>query len=354
MNLARKAAIGSVACALWALAAGAALRPGGWEPSVRERLDALIEKNRGQPDAYAVFDFDYTTAIGDLSYVCMWQLLETFDFKFSLDRFRTLMAEGVNPKHFAEIDALAKLAVQVKPFVGQNLADRPEWRAFVRRYWALYRDIAADVGAYRAYLWRSRVFTGYTPAELRRLAETAIPRALAMGGLKRDPNAPTEKRGLALAPEIKDLFQELRKAGIAIYIVSGSYRDTLLVAAKPAFGLDLPQDNIFGAELKKDSEGKLIAEMTDDCVQSGHKPEFIRAKIAPRHHGAEPILAAGDSMGDYTMLTAFKDLQVALLFHRKWSEPEMRDLGASGGKVIVQGRDEARGCFIPTHESISP
>ena len=340
--------------ALWAFVAGAALDPGGWEPSVRERLDALIERNRGNPDAYAVFDFDYTTAIGDLSYVCMWQILETLDFKFNPEDFVKLMAEGVAARHSDEIDALAALFAKLRPFVGQEVTGRPEWRDFVRRYWALYRSIQDEVGAYRAYLWRSRVFTGYTPMELRRLAEVAVPRALVSGGLRVDVNAPTEKRGLAITKEIKNLFRELRKAGIAVYIVSGSYRDTLLVAAGRSSGLDVSPGNIFGAELKKDADGRFVAEMTDDCVKSGFKPEFIMARIAPRHHGAEPVLTAGDSMGDYTMLTEFKSLQLALVFHRNWKEKEMFSLCASGGKVAVQGRDEAKGIFIPFHESVFP
>ena len=338
--------------ASWWLAANAALAPGGWEPSVRERLDALIERSRGNPDAYAVFDFDYTTAIGDLSHVCMWQLLETFDFKF--DDFRALMSKGIDPKYGKEVDALADLYAKLKPFAGRHVVDRPEWREFVRRFWSLYRRVLDDIGDYRAYLWRSRIFTGYTSDELGRLAKEAIPRALAGGGLKRDANAQTEKRGLVITPEIKNLFGELRKAGIAVYIVSGSYRDALLVATGAAHGLDVPQDNVFGAELKKDADGKFIAEMSDDCVKSGRKPEFIRARIAPRHHGAEPVLAAGDSMGDYTMLTEFKDLKMALLFHRNWREKEMQDLAVSGGNVAVQGRDEAKGCFIPSHEGVFP
>ena len=43
--------------------------------------------------------------------------------------------------------------------------------------------------------------------------------------------------------------------------------------------------------------------------------------------------AAGDSMGDYTMLTEFKNLELALLFMRNWRESEMFGLVASGGKV---------------------
>lgn len=338
--------------AFWIGTASAALEPGGWEPSVRERLDALIERNRGNKDAYAVFDFDYTTAIGDLSYVCMWQLMETFDFKF--DDFRSLMSSGLDARYVKDIEVISDLYAKLRPFAGKNVVDRPEWREFVRRFWALYRRIWSDLGDYSGYLWRSRVFTGYTTDELIGLAKAALPRAIAMGGLKRDANATTEKRGLVIAPEIKDLFRKLREAGIAVYIVSGSYRDTLVVATGPDFGLGLPQDNVFGAELRKGKNGALIAEMVDGCVKSGHKPEFIRANIAPRHHGAEPVLAAGDSMGDYTMLTEFRGLQLALLFARNWKNPKMRELAASGGRVAVQGRNEVRGCFIPSRECIEP
>ena len=97
-----------------------------------------------------------------------------------------------------------------------------------------------------------------------------------------------------------------------------------------------------------------MPEMADGGVKYGCKPEFIRANIAPRHHGAEPVLTAGDSMGDYGMLTEFKDLQLALVFRRKWKNPQMRELVERGGRVMAQGRDEVRGCFIPSQESVEP
>ena len=53
------------------------------------------------------------------------------------------------------------------------------------------------------------------------------------------------------------------------------------------------------------------------------------------------------------MLTEFKSLQLALVFHRNWRERKMWDLAASGGNVVAQGRDEIRGCFIPSHTCIS-
>ena len=328
------------------------LQPGGWVPSVRERLDSLIERNRGNPDAYAVFDFDYTAAIGDLSYACMWHLLERFDIR--VPDFRALISEGVDQKYMADVDAVATLGEKLKPFAGGDITWRAEWKEFIVRYWKLYRRLFADIGEYRAYLWRSRLFAGYTPEDLRALAIRSVDAALARGAMQCDANVPTEKRGLVFAPEVLDLFRKLRAAGISVYVVSGSFRPTLLAATGPDFGFDLDPSCVFGAELKRDAAGKYLMETTPDCVKSGHKPEFIRAHIAPRHHGAEPVLTAGDSMGDYTMLTEFKDLQLALVFCRKWKEPKMHELVASGGRVVAQGRDESRGCFIPKVECITP
>ena len=349
----RAKAMAAAVCVALSFCAGAALQPGGWVPSTRERLDALIERNRGNPDAYAVFDFDYTTAIGDLSYVCMWYILERFEFR--VDDYRGMLTGGVTPDLMADAEKAAEIAETLKPFAGSDLTGRPEWREFVRRYWKLYRDLASEVGERDACLWRVRMFTGHTPASLRAVARAAASRALAAGGgLRADANAPTEKRGFAITPEIKDLFAELKKAGIAVYVVSGSLQEALAGMSAPEFGLGLSPGNMFGADLMQDAAGRYVPEMKGGCVRSGHKPEYIRRHIAPRHNGAEPVLVAGDSMGDYTMLTEFKDMQLALLFARSWSEPQMRELAARGGRVVLQGRDEVRGCFVPQTTSIEP
>ena len=328
------------------------LSPGGWNPVVRERLNALIERNRGKPDAYAVFDFDYTAAIGDLSYVCMWELLESFALK--VDDFHALMSAGLGPQYQRDLDALGQLAVQLKPLAGQDLTANPVWREFARRFWTFYRRYFVDVGDYNAYVWRSRLFAGYTPAELRELARRGLSKVIGRGRLWRDVNAPKEKRGLVFTPEIKELFRELRKAGIAVYIVSGSFQEQLYAATGPEFGLDFDPACVFGADFKKDAAGRYLPEMAEGCVKSGEKPAFIRAHIAPRHHGAEPILTAGDSIGDYAMLTEYKDLQLALVFIRAWKQPEMKELVARGGRVVAQGRDESRGCYIPDLRCIEP
>ena len=326
----------------------------GWNPSVKARLDALVERNRGNPGAYAVFDFDYTTAIGDLTYLCMWRAMETMDFK--TDDFAAQMSEGVPAAFHAEIGELGRSVAKLKPLAatGANLAELPEWRDFAKRFWSLYRRLFDVMGESDIVMWRIRLFKGYTPDEMRRLAKEAISAAQKRGGLWRDGTVPSEKRGLAIVPEMKELFRSLREAGIAVYIVSASVKETLLEATGPDFGLEVDPENVFGTALKLDAEGRYLPEKADGCVKSGRKHEFIMERIAPRHGGAEPVLTAGDSMGDYTMLTGFKNLQLALVFVRNWREKEMADLAASGGVVAAQGRDETRGVLIPEPVCVTP
>ena len=338
-----------------ALDSGAALRPGGWNPETRARLDAVVERNSGNPDAYAVFDFDYTTAIGDLSYLCIWRTLETMEFR--VDGLAERLVDGIPPQFHDEARAVAALAGSVKKAASEKKVsptELSEWREFVRRYWALYRSFTGHMPERDIVRWRLRVFEGLEPEWLTDATREAIAAMRGRKGLWRDPVAGTEKRGFAIPPEMLDLFGELRRAGIAVYIVSASPREMLLGATGPDSGLGIDQANVFGMELGRDDKGRVLPEPADGGVKSRRKQEFIMSRIAPRHHGAEPVLTAGDSMGDYAMLTEFKDLQLALVFLRNWRERTMHDLVASGGRVVAQGRDEGRGVFIPELKCIDP
>ena len=329
----------------------------GWRPEVRLALDRLIDRNRGNPDAYAVFDFDYTTAIGDLSYSCLWRLLETMDIRAG-ENISELLSAGVPGEHVAEAAGIAEEMMRMKSVRCENLQETAAWGRFAARYWKFYRTLFREQGSAFACEWRNRIFAGYSPAELRPLAHDAVVRDLAKGGLSRDRNAPSEFRGLAFPREIKALFRRLRAAGIKVYIVSATMRDFLLAATGPDFGLDFDPDCVFGSNLKLGEDGRYLAAFNETGVKSGSKANFIRKTIARRHHGAEPVRAAGDSMGDYDMLTGFPALQVALVFDRRPTEPLIVQLIASapssGGKVLVQARDEVRGVLIPDGETVKP
>ena len=320
--------------------AAALLAGAGWEPAVKGELETLVERNRGKPDAYAVFDFDHTIAIGDLTYVCMWRILDTLDFRFG--DFKDCFAPGVPEDEQGEIAALAAIVAELEPLRGGDLTENPHWKDFTLRFWKLYRRLFKRFGSPYGCAWRNRIFNGYGPEDMAALARIAIRNEMARPGRRPDRTVPDEKRGLVIAEEMRELIRSLRAAGIDVYVVSGSSTPVLRVAAGADFGLDFPADHVFGR---------------DSGVRVGEKPAFIRAHIAPRHHGAEPVLVAGDSWGDYEMFTEFGNLQAGLLFHRNWAEDKMWDLVESSefpkGRILVQGRDEYRGVYVPFNRSVS-
>ena len=329
----------------------------GWRPDVKAALDGIVERNRGNRDAYAVFDFDYTTAIGDLSYSCLWRLLETMDVRTD-ENLMELMSPGVPGEMIGTLSEIVADMERLRGLRREGLHETEEWGRFAARYWKFYRTLFRKQGSAFACQWRNRIFAGYSPSELRSLAHDAIVRDLAKGGLSRDRNAPSEFRGFAFPVEMKTLFRDLRNAGVKVYVVSATMRDFLLAATGPDFGLELDPDCVFGSSLKMDGDGRYTSEFDAGGVKSGAKAGFIRRTIATRHHGAEPVLAAGDSMGDYDMLTGFPSLQAALVFDRRLEDPPLAKLissaPSSGGKVLVQGRDETCGVLISHGGTITP
>lgn len=264
------------------------LTAGGWNPPVKRRLCELIEAHRGDPNAYAVFDFDNTLAIGDLTLTLLGHILDV-----------------------EKMDSAA--------------------------YWREYRRIQLEQGDNAAVAWRQTLIERYSPERRAQLAKEAFVAAKTHGRMERDPDVPDGRRGLVFPAETVELLRELRAAGIRVYVVSGSRRDILKIAAGGLSGYKLSEDFLFSAS---------------DGVVPGEKPAYIRSHIGLRHGGHEPILVMGDSIGDYEMLTEFKGA-VSVLMRRDWANGKMEKLAASG-KVLVQGRDETKGCFVPSDKSVYP
>lgn len=309
----------------------AATLTGNWEPSVKAGLEELLPPTPySLPPTpyspYAVFDFDYTLALGDSSYTCHWRILETRDFRG--DDMVKIMTEGVPEKYHADIKAFLEAADGVET---------------CKRYWPIYRKIFNELGEAFGCEWRARLFSGYSNEELSKLALDAMREGMANGVYRRDKNVPSEKRGFVILPEVIELLRALREAGIKTYVVSGSYSAVLKVATGKELGLDVDPDCVFGC---------------DTGVEAGRKTDFIRKYLAPKHGGKDPILVAGDSMGDYAMFTELKGVKKALVFARENKrdvDRPIRELIAAApgpdGKYLVQGRDEPNGRLIPTHES---
>ena len=333
------------------------LAQGNWNPDVRAELDTLIQRNKGKDSAYAVFDFDNTVVIGDISNVCQWRQLETLAFKSDIE---AALKSGIPADYHDRVKRIADLVKELQAIEEGERLRMPAWYRLAYEYWTLYGDLIAQCGTDVAYPWIGHLFAGYTSEDYQSFARLAARRQLSDGkGLWRDPDAPAQfPRGFAIAPESRELFSALRKAGISVYIVSASNWELVQAMLSPEFGLQVDRDNVFAYRLAKDDNGRYLPQRDTNHLrpQAAGKVEIIRKHIAPRHGGSDPVLVAGDSMGDYNMFVEFPSLQAALIYNRNPKNGPLADLirsapGSKAPRILVQGRDAAEGELIPSHDS---
>lgn len=371
------------------LLAGSGAFADNWNPPTRAALDALMVRESTNGHAYAVFDFDNTTVLNDIEETCLTRMIETLAFKISTNDLYRVLTTGIpdvnrplDPARpsltvanlAADIaDAYAELRASGRP--AAELHAGAAWRAFASKSRYLYDGICDTFGATVGYPWVTFAFTGMTPNEVQAYGTDSIRHGISLGRLKRVTwTCPSERAGragvvsvsfavgLAYTPELVALYHDLRAHGISVYIVSASFRDLVLAASGPGFGLDVPPDHVFGYRLRKDGSGRYLPayETNYPQPQGPGKVETIRRFIRPRHGGADPVLVCGDSMGDYDMLTAFPGLQAGLIFNRNPSNPKLAALVAKARirkpdarpLYLLQGRDEPRAALRPSPDTV--
>ena len=153
------------------------------------------------------------------------------------------------------------------------------------------------------------------------------------------------KSGLRTQPEIANLFNEFKKNGIKVYVVTASLEDVVKVfASDKSYGYNLDSGNVYGMrlEIEKDIyKGEYRKGYPQ--TQTKGKVEVINKYIKPQHGGKDPILVAGDSGGDENMLTEYKGTKVLLLMKRKGRLDEV----AKDKRAIIQTRNEITGLLEP-------
>ena len=155
------------------------------------------------------------------------------------------------------------------------------------------------------------------------------------------------RKGMALPQENIHLYKCLQDNGFDVYICSASLEKIVeAMACDPKYGLNIPPENVFGIRLADEQicYGELAPDY-DQTYQSG-KTACIRKLIAPSHCGRQPSLVAGDSNGDYPMLSDFDSLRLGLIIDCKRSGPIAR-LAAEARAAVSAGVSSATDSGTP-------
>ena len=381
--------LAAFACA--ALSAfGAVLPAGNWHEPVHAALQRVIDRRAGDPDAYAVFDFDNTCAIGDCEHAILGYVIDNLLFAFSPDEAPAIFFDGVpdldRPLEPGKPAATTRNVVMdcvdlhrelLALSARQPLAEvrrTDAFAAFASKVRYLRKRMSRTFGSGFGYPWSKRFYSRMTPARFRDVTRAMFDAAAADGrfvrGVWRTPPSRPGRSGCVEVPmylgfvvpqEIKDLVRVLTENGIAVYVVSGSFHEAILAGTDGRYGIAFPAENIFGIHMKTDVQGRLAgwADERFPLPWAEGKPDVIRQQIATRHHGKGPMLVAGDANGDYAMLTAFADMDAGLVFDtRPEADSPLGKLiaavraGTAEKRYLVQGRDETASGLRRSDESI--
>lgn len=386
-----------------------ALAENNWAPYTYLALVKLIVNNGVLSNnydhnckPYAVFDFDNTTIINDIEEALLIYQLENLIFSFTPDNIVDVLETGIpdvnayfneayNNKAGEKVTAamVARDCANAYRYLYANyagfhaggttsLADiqkTEQYKEFTTKIRYLYEAINGTFDASVGYPWVTYLFTGMLPSEVQTLAEQSIDYWINYGNFNKITWSSPEnyssmagvvstsfKTGIAVPREMQDLHATLMGNGIEVYICSASFHDVILVfAANPKYGLNIPANNIFAMRLKKDKSGRYINEFDDNYFQTQGKgkTQTINTFIRGKHQNIDPVFVAGDSAGDYNMLTDFDGMQLGLIINRykndaiqEISQIAASTIGNAAARYVLQGRDENKGTFRRSEKSI--
>ena len=349
-----------------------------WVPKNRETLSKLIDENKNKGN-YVVFDWDYTSIYQDTQENLFRYQIDNLRFEMTPSEFSKAIRKDIPldnfNKEYSNVKGqpinITKIAndldkrytflynnyIKDKKISLEKIKATEEFKDFRGKLAFLYEAIGGSFSHDIAYPWVLYLFDNMTMDEVQKLAKEAndfgIGNKLGKYVIESSDRLTGEagkvkyeyKSGLRTQPETANLFHEFEKNGIKVYIVSASLEDIVKVfASDKSYGYNLSPDSVYGMRLEMNGN-KYKAEYKHGYpqTQTEGKVEVINRFLKPKHRGKDPILVAGDSVGDANMLSEYKGTKVLLLMKRKG---KLDDL-AKDTRALIQTRNEQTGLFVP-------
>ena len=324
-----------------------------WDKDVYKSLNSLIVDHAGKND-YAVFDFDKTTIVHDVSNALLVYQVENLKFADAPshsfldgidDKDAILKGTEISSREMGDTLKAEYNRMKARLSNGESLDsirvsdDYLDFRArFISFMDALGKTFPEDVW----YAWMPGLLTGMTTEEAKELISEAIDDQLGEDKLAVEEwtspdgrwGGPVEK-GIFLPEEMKDLYAALNDNGIDTYICSASLElivETL--ACDSVRGLALSPERVYG--LRFVDSPRIVAKYDTEYKQpiKEGKVECIKTYIAPQYGDRGPVLVGGDSNGDVPMLTSFDDTRASLIIDVK------RNPESSIGQLAAKAKSE--------------
>ena len=341
-----------------------------WDSQVRSALCDLIQSQAGR-GAYAVFDFDKTSIVHDVSQALWVYQVEHLCYA---DAPVHAFLDGIpddsrmlGDETFAVFGATLKTeftqltALREQGMTFDQIHATEAYLDFRARMAYLLNNMDDVFGSEVSYLWMPGLLAGYTEEEARAVVREAVLDQLGKEKLAVQQwdspdgrwKTPVE-RGIWFSPEMKELYASLSAHGITPYVCSASLELIVEVLACDAeLGVGLPPEQVFG--LRFTPADKVTAKYDPDYIQpiKAGKVNCINTYMSPRHEGKAPVLVGGDSNGDVAMLTAYPEMLRGLIIDvGRSAESAIGQLAAQARKAGNKGRYLLQPAFAKAAGSI--
>ncbi|MED4753199.1 haloacid dehalogenase-like hydrolase [Brevibacillus choshinensis] len=378
------------------------LDKGKWAPATYQAVNELITKHGVKspsynPDKkpYVVFDWDNTSIMNDTEEALFVYQINHLAYKLTPEEFGKVIRTNVPEGPFADgyksadgkqvtLDAIAADLESDYKFLYENykglkgtksleeVTATESFLDFRTKLFFLYEAINETHSTSIGYPWVLYLFTNMTVDEVHKLAESSNDVALGMAIQTETWTSPkalagkagvvtaSHTTGLRLTSEVGNLMNTFRSNGIDVYVVSASLEDVVRVfATLPKYGYNLPSENVIGMRLA--IENGLITNkyQANYPITVGHGKTEVIQSVLEKRYGHGPIFIAGDSNGDFEMMTEQKSVKLALVVNRvkggkigQQAAKAAEQLGKNNPSVVLQGRDENTGMWIPTEQTI--
>lgn len=385
-----------------ASAAGQVLTHGKWAPdtyaSVQNFIDNYGNKSPNydpNKKPYTVFDWDNTMIMNDTEEALFTYQIQKLAFKLTPEEFahqtRQNVPEMTFPKAYnnaqgqpVTLNAVCADLASDYEFIYNNyvgmkgnmsldqIHKTAQYLDFRAKMWYLYDAVAESCGSEVSYNWVLYFFKNMSTEEVMALAKDSNDFALGQAISKEKWMSPASLpgqagvvgvshwNGLRISEEMVDLVHTLRANGFDTYICSASLEDVVAVfGTYPEYGYDFPRENIIGMRLEK-VDNKYQNVYKRDWVQTGaHGKTIAITKQLISEKGYGPVMIAGDSSGDFNMMTELDSVQKVLLINRakggsfgKLCKEAAATKGDLDAKFVLQGRNENTGLWNPNEQVI--
>lgn len=354
-----------------------------WSPENVAILSIFLIEQRAITDKTiartAVFDFDNTCIFNDIGELVFRQQLSSLTLKLSPDQLDALLPTEISGistlKSGTTLAAAKKELLKQYSILWPAITDKtpPDAAAHdaFKALMAWYYDQLLEtdgIGSRFGYAWSAKLLSGLTKQDVKNLVAAAHAAHISAPIQKVTWSSKNVELGLdihstfiqGLRPhtEIQTLMHDLIAAGVSVYIVSAS-PEAVIEEIAPLLGFPVDAEHAFGIRVEMDGD-----QFTTRTVDPATYPVTYRegkAEVIQKHLPGLPVLVAGDSMTDYEMLVGFPQTKITLLINRNRKDQPLRDLYKAAidkkidgqRAVVLQGRDENLGTFIPSTDTIS-